>query len=112
MALAEVREHRGDASVGVASSGIVGGTAVKEGANVVMKEAGVDISAYTSDVVDDFNPEDFDVVISRCGCGAKHDPDDKKAWKQREIFEDWNLDDSLAAAAAASAPAAGAAAPA
>ena len=39
-----LRHLRGGASVGVASAGIVGGTAVKPGAIAVMREAGVDIS--------------------------------------------------------------------
>eukprot|EP00928_Gymnodinium_smaydae_P006984 TRINITY_DN1249_c0_g1_i1.p1 TRINITY_DN1249_c0_g1~~TRINITY_DN1249_c0_g1_i1.p1 ORF type:complete len:469 (+),score=79.85 TRINITY_DN1249_c0_g1_i1:123-1409(+) len=79
--------------VGVASAGIVGGTAVKEGAITVMGEVGIDISKYSSDAVADFKPEDFDVVISCCGCGSKLDSEDKIAWKKRPRFEDWNLDD-------------------
>ncbi|CAE8728438.1 unnamed protein product [Polarella glacialis] len=81
-----------DANVGVASAGIVGGTAVKEGAIVVMKEAGVDISSYSSDAMADFKPEDFDIVISCCGCGSKLDGE-HEAWKKQRVFEDWNLDD-------------------
>lgn len=46
-----------------------------------------------SDAVADFDPNAFDVVISCCGCGAKLDPDDKKPWKERPVFQDWNLDD-------------------
>mmetsp|Transcript_23430 Transcript_23430/g.92872 ORF Transcript_23430/g.92872 Transcript_23430/m.92872 type:complete len:158 (+) Transcript_23430:67-540(+) len=93
MAEGWLRHLRGEASVGVASAGIVGGTKIKEGAIVVMREAGVDIAGQTSDGVADFVAEDFDAVISCCGCGAKLDPDDKKAWKARPLFEDWNLDD-------------------
>ena len=37
---------RGEGKVGVASAGIVGGTAVKPGAVVVMKEVGIDISGF------------------------------------------------------------------
>ena len=87
-----LRQLRGNASVGVASAGIVGGTAVKEGAITVMKDAGIDISGFTSDAMADFKPEDFDVVISCCGCGSKLDGD-KEAWKKRPVFQDWNLDD-------------------
>jgi arsenate reductase len=87
-----LRQLRGNASVGVASAGIVGGTAVKEGAISVMKDAGIDISTFTSDAMADFNPEDFDVVISCCGCGGKLDGD-KEVWKKRPVFQDWNLDD-------------------
>jgi len=88
-----LRSLRGSKSVGVASAGIVGGTKVKEGAVTVMKEADIDISDFSSDAVADFSPEDFDVVISCCGCGSKLDTEDKVAWKQRARFEDWNLDD-------------------
>jgi arsenate reductase len=87
-----LRTLRGTASVGVASAGIVGGTAVKEGAITVMREAAVDISSFTSDAIADFSPDDFDVVISCCGCGNKLD-NEKEVWKKRGIFEDWNLDD-------------------
>jgi arsenate reductase len=87
-----LRHLRGETSIGVASAGIVGGTAVKEGAITVMSEAGVDISKFSSDAIADFKPEDFDVVISCCGCGNKLDGD-KVAWKERPVFEDWNLDD-------------------
>ena len=78
--------------VGVASAGIVGGTKVKEGAITVMAEVGVDISAYTSDAMADFDHESFDAVISCCGCGDKLN-DEKAVWKARAMFEDWNLDD-------------------
>lgn len=93
MAEGWMRSLRGDASVGVASSGIVGGTKIKEGAITVMGEAGVDITNQTSDDVADFEADDFDVVVSCCGCGAKLDGADKIAWKQRPVFQDWNLDD-------------------
>ena len=88
-----LRHLRGGASVGVPSAGIVGGTAVKPGAIAVMREAGVDISEFSSDAVADFDAARFDVVVSCCGCGAKLDPEDKVAWKRRAIFEDWDLDD-------------------
>ena len=88
-----LRQLRGDAEVGVASAGIVGGTAVKPGAVEVMREAGVDISRFTSDDIRDFKASDFDIVISCCGCGAKLDPDDLKAWKEQFKFMDWALDD-------------------
>eukprot|EP00406_Dinophysis_acuminata_P072799 CAMPEP_0179252684 /NCGR_PEP_ID=MMETSP0797-20121207/22340_1 /TAXON_ID=47934 /ORGANISM="Dinophysis acuminata, Strain DAEP01" /LENGTH=372 /DNA_ID=CAMNT_0020960519 /DNA_START=155 /DNA_END=1273 /DNA_ORIENTATION=+ len=87
-----MRVLRGSASVGVASAGIVGGTAVKPGAIEVMREAYVDISGFSSDAMADFSPTNFDVVISCCGCGAKLDGE-KEAWKKRPVFEDWGLDD-------------------
>ena len=46
-----LRALRGDASIGVASAGIVGGTAVKPGAITVMAEEGIDISGFSSDAV-------------------------------------------------------------
>lgn len=55
----------------------------------VMREAGIDISAQTSKPLSGFQPADFDVVISLCGCGVNL-PD---AWISREIFDDWFIDD-------------------
>ncbi len=54
-----------------------------------MKEVGIDIGEQTSKVLTDFNPEDFDAVISLCGCGVNLPPE----WVTREVFEDWQLDD-------------------
>ena len=120
-----LRSLRGEgpsgSSVGVASAGIVGGTAVNPGAITVMSEIGLDISAYSSDAMADFKPDcerrrylfthssssvminltqsliplhtAFDVVISCCGCGDKLTGDGKDSWKKRAVFEDWNLDD-------------------
>merc|ERR1712107_477170 len=47
---------------------------------------------FASAAMADFKPEDFDVVISCCGCGSKLDGD-KAAWKKRPVFMDCNLDD-------------------
>ena len=55
----------------------------------VMDEIGIDIRNQTSQALSDFNPEDFDVVISLCGCGVNL----PEAWLLRDIFEDWQLDD-------------------
>ena len=55
----------------------------------VMSEVGVDISAQQSQALAEFNAEDFDVVISLCGCGVNL----PEAWVTREIFQDWQLDD-------------------
>mmetsp|Transcript_36272 Transcript_36272/g.116193 ORF Transcript_36272/g.116193 Transcript_36272/m.116193 type:complete len:174 (+) Transcript_36272:885-1406(+) len=76
----------------VSSSGIVGGTAIKPGAVTVMQEVGVDITSQTSDAVADYDAAKYDAVVSCCGCGSKLDGD-KEVWKQRTIFQDWNLDD-------------------
>ena len=93
MAEGWLRHLRKDESVGVASAGIECGTKIREGAKIVMKEAGVDISNQKSESMKNFDPNDFDVVISMCGCGAKLDGDDVNSWKQRNVWEDWNLDD-------------------
>mmetsp|Transcript_22089 Transcript_22089/g.41647 ORF Transcript_22089/g.41647 Transcript_22089/m.41647 type:complete len:457 (-) Transcript_22089:79-1449(-) len=87
-----MRSLRGKNSIGVASAGIVGGTAVKEGAIKVMGESGIDISNFTSDAMADFKPEMFQAVISCCGCGGKLD-NEKEVWKRQGYFSDWNLDD-------------------
>ncbi len=55
----------------------------------VMKEVGIDITDQSSKSLSDFRAEDFDVVISLCGCGVNLPPE----WVTREIFEDWQLDD-------------------
>ncbi len=55
----------------------------------VMAEVGIDISAQTSKPLADFDPEDFDAVISLCGCGVNL----PQAWVLREVFEDWQLED-------------------
>ena len=70
----------------------VGGTAIKPGAIAVMKEVGVDISGQTSDGMADFESGTFDAVVSCCGCGGKLNGENE-VWKQRPLFEDWNLDD-------------------
>lgn len=55
----------------------------------VMAEVGIDVSEQVSKPLSDFQPEDYDVVISLCGCGVNL----PKPWILREIFEDWQLDD-------------------
>ncbi len=55
----------------------------------IMSEIGIDISNQTSKPLSDFNSEDFDAVISLCGCGVNL----PQAWLLREVFEDWQLDD-------------------
>jgi arsenate reductase (thioredoxin) len=37
----------------------------------------------------EFNPEDYDIVISLCGCGVNL----PEPWLTREMFEDWQLED-------------------
>ncbi len=55
----------------------------------IMSEINIDISNQTSKPLTNFNPEDFDAVISLCGCGVNL----PEAWVLREVFQDWQLDD-------------------
>jgi arsenate reductase len=72
----------------VTSSGLEA-SQVRPEAIATMQEVGIDISTQTSDALSDFNPSNFDVVISLCGCGVNLPPE----WVTREVFEDWQLDD-------------------
>ncbi len=80
--------HLGAGLITVTSSGLEA-SQVRPEAIATMKDAGVDISRQTSNALSEFNPEDFDVVISLCGCGVNLPP----AWVNREVFADWQLDD-------------------
>ncbi|GFE67562.1 arsenate reductase, glutathione/glutaredoxin type [Chroococcus sp. FPU101] len=55
----------------------------------VMLEIGIDIREQTSKSLSDFNPDDYDAVISLCGCGVNL----SQEWLLQEVFEDWQLDD-------------------
>ena len=72
----------------VASSGLEA-SKVDPKAVEVMAEIGIDISNQTSKPLSDFNSDDYDAVISLCGCGVNL----PEAWVLREIFQDWQLDD-------------------
>jgi len=50
---------------------------------------GIDVSEQASKPLSDFRPEDYDVVISLCGCGVNL----PNEWLLREVFDDWQLDD-------------------
>jgi arsenate reductase len=78
----------GAGKVEITSSGLEA-SQVNPGAIAAMNEVGIDISSQTSKPLSDFQPEDFDVVISLCGCGVNLPPE----WLIREVFEDWQLDD-------------------
>ncbi|HLO49991.1 MAG TPA: arsenate reductase, glutathione/glutaredoxin type [Kamptonema sp.] len=78
----------GKGKIEVASSGLES-SRVHPTAIQVMSEIGIDITDQTSDPLSDFNAEDYDVVISLCGCGVNL----PEAWVLREVFEDWQLDD-------------------
>lgn len=78
----------GKGKIIVTSSGLeasrVHPTAIK-----VMTEIGIDITNQTSNSLSDFPAEDYDAVISLCGCGVNL----PEAWVSREMFEDWQLED-------------------
>jgi arsenate reductase (thioredoxin) len=72
----------------VTSSGLEA-SQVRPEAIATMNAVGIDISNQTSNALAEFQPEDFDVVISLCGCGVNLPPE----WVSREVFDDWQLDD-------------------
>lgn len=78
----------GQGKIEVTSSGLEA-SQVREEAITTMKEIGIDITDQHSKPLSDFKAEDFDVVISLCGCGVNLPTD----WVLREVFEDWQLDD-------------------
>ena len=78
----------GEGKVGVASSGLEA-SHVDPKTVEIMSEIGIDISNQTSKALSDFEAEDYDAVISLCGCGVNL----PKAWVLREVFQDWQLDD-------------------
>ncbi|MGH2414008.1 MAG: arsenate reductase, glutathione/glutaredoxin type [Microcystaceae cyanobacterium] len=78
----------GQGKIEVVSSGLEA-SQVRPEAIAVMKELGIDITAQYSKPLSDFSAEDFDAVISLCGCGVNLPPE----WVTREVFEDWQLDD-------------------
>ena len=81
-------KHLGAGKIEVTSSGLEK-SSVRPEAIATMKDAGIDITEQTSNALSEFKPEDFDIVISLCGCGVNLPPE----WVQREVFEDWQLDD-------------------
>jgi len=78
----------GAGKIAVTSSGLEAAK-VHPGAIEVMQEIGIDITDQTSKPIRDFNPEDYDAVISLCGCGVNL----PEGWVLQEIFEDWLIDD-------------------
>ena len=78
----------GKGQIEVTSSGLEA-SQVRPEAIATMKDIGIDITDQTSKALAEFNPEDFDIVISLCGCGVNL----PEAWLIREVFEDWQLDD-------------------
>lgn len=78
----------GKGKIEVVSSGLEA-SQVRPEAIATMKEIGIDITDQHSKPLSDFKAEDFDVVISLCGCGVNLPTD----WVLREVFQDWQLDD-------------------
>ena len=80
--------HLGVGKIEVTSSGLEA-SEVRPEAIATMRDIDVDISRQTSKALSEFKPEDFDIVISLCGCGVNLPPE----WLTRDVFEDWQLDD-------------------
>ena len=78
----------GKGQIEVTSSGLEA-SQVRLEAIAAMKAIGIDITDQTSKALGEFKAEDFDVVISLCGCGVNL----PEEWLLREKFEDWQLDD-------------------
>ncbi|MGK7891377.1 MAG: arsenate reductase, glutathione/glutaredoxin type [Leptolyngbyaceae cyanobacterium] len=78
----------GAGKIAVTSSGLEA-SQVRPEAIATMKDIGIDISDQTSNALSEFQPEEFDAVISLCGCGVSLPPE----WLTREHFDDWQLDD-------------------
>ena len=78
----------GKDKIEVTSSGLEA-SRVHPTAKEVMSEIGIDINNQTSDALSDFTADDYDAVISMCGCGTGLPPE----WVTQEVFEDWELDD-------------------
>ncbi|MEA5553727.1 arsenate reductase, glutathione/glutaredoxin type [Anabaena cylindrica UHCC 0172] len=78
----------GSGKIAVSSSGLAS-SEVDPISVQVMAEIGIDISNQSSKALSNFNPDDFDAVISLCGCGVNL----PEAWVLREVFADWQLDD-------------------
>lgn len=49
---------------------------------------GIDISQRTSNPLTEYNPENYNIVVSLCGYGVNLPPE----WLTREVFQDWKLD--------------------
>jgi arsenate reductase (thioredoxin) len=81
-------ETVGTGKIEVTSSGLEA-SQVRPEAIETMKDIGIDITDQYSKPLSDFKAEDFDAVISLCGCGVNLPPE----WVMREVFEDWQLDD-------------------
>ncbi|MFM1842499.1 MAG: arsenate reductase [Cyanobacteriota bacterium] len=78
----------GAGKIGVTSCGLES-SRVHPTAVEVMQEIGIDITDQTSDPIENFKAEDYDAVISLCGCGVNLPSE----WVMQDVFEDWQLED-------------------
>lgn len=78
----------GQGKIEVTSSGLEA-SRVHPTAVEVMQEIGIDITDQSSKPISDFQADDYDAVISLCGCGVSL----PEGWIMQEVFEDWQLDD-------------------
>lgn len=78
----------GKGKIEVTSSGLEA-SQVRPEAIAAMKDVDIDITEQHSKPLSDFNAQNFDAVISLCGCGVNLPPE----WVVRDVFEDWQLDD-------------------
>jgi arsenate reductase (thioredoxin) len=78
----------GKGKIEVTSSGLEA-SQVRPEAIATMNDIDIDITDQFSKPLSNFKPDDFDVVISLCGCGVNLPSD----WLTRDVFEDWQLDD-------------------
>lgn len=78
----------GSGKIEVTSSGLEA-SQVAPDAVKAMSEIGIDISDQISKPLSDFKAEDYNAVISLCGCGVNL----PEQWVLREVFEDWQLED-------------------
>lgn len=78
----------GAGKIEVTSSGLEK-SQVNPGAIAAMDAIGMDIRSQSSNALSEFEPKNFDVVISLCGCGVNLPTE----WVLREVFEDWQLED-------------------
>ena len=80
--------YLGKGKIEVTSSGLEA-SRVHPTAIAVMLEVGIDLNNQTSDALADFQANNYDAVISMCGCGTSLPSE----WVMQEIFEDWELED-------------------
>ena len=78
----------GKGKIEVTSSGLEA-SRVHPTAIEVMSEVGIDLTNQTSNALSNFQANDYDAVISMCGCGTSL----PKEWVMQEVFEDWELED-------------------